>query len=126
MDKTQIQQDLEENPGDPKFIEYADLLVKEGDHMQAIEVCLAGLSANPAAHGGRLILAQAFFERGFYPFAVKELKELNTALPENETVAKLLERISPSSSVSSEDIEETVAESDFDLDILEAIGDDED
>lgn len=141
---------LAENPGDPAFVEQAGALFEQGKELEAIEVCLAGLSASPELHRGRLLLAKILFSKSFIPFALRELRYLNKALPENEPIRKLLEKLSLSSSDTesvessvaesaviqgetsdeggaegSEPEEVTVAESDFDLDELDLIMEEE-
>lgn len=136
---------LKENPGDPAFVEYANHLLETGHDDQAMMVCLAGLSSNPGEHRGRLLLARIFFLKSFIPFAISELRILNKALPENEPIRKLLQKLSLSaegevgsaapteasrltkdSSQEDQEAEEvTVAESDFDFDDLDLIMDED-
>ncbi len=127
MNQQDLEQILKNEPGDPRFVEFAQQLFVQGQNLRSIEVCLAGLSANPAAHEGRLLLAQIYFSCGYYPFATRELLELHRALPDNQTIVRLLEKLSPGSTAgsSTQDSSETLAESDFDLDVLESLGEEE-
>jgi hypothetical protein len=55
---------LKADPGNPLFASFAESLRQEGRHQEAMAVCFTGLSANPSCHGGRLVLARCFYERG--------------------------------------------------------------
>ena len=125
---TEYEAKLEADASDPCFLEFAKLLYSDGHSARAIEVCMAGLSANPLQHEARLYLARVCFERKLYPYAIREVEELQKELPKNQQIQKLLEKLRPGSSESSEDsdtsgesaaTEETVAETDFDLDDFE-------
>jgi len=105
---------LQEDPGDPLFAEFADLLRGEKRYSEAFEVCFQGLTANPQCHRGRLVLARLFYEKLHWPFAVRELRELRLALPENPHLQRLLERLQPGSE-GGEEVQVTVAERDFDM-----------
>ena len=119
----ELRKSVAEDAGSPVFAELAELLRKQGRHSEALEFCLSGLSKNPSCHLGRLVLARLFYDRQWYSFAVRELEVLRAALPESKTVAKLLEKLSPGSSLSESAPEtETVAETDFDFDELDLIG----
>ncbi len=119
---------LNDDPGSPVFIELADLLYREGRMTEAVEICLGGLTANPSAHRGRLLLARFYYEKGYLPFAVQEVEKLTSALPQNEELAKLLQKLAPGSkpSVSTAQgnpasSEKTLAEAEFDLGDIELI-----
>lgn len=118
---------LAENPGNPLFAEYAERLRVAGDHSEAMNVCLAGLSANPACHRGRLVLARAFYDRSYLPFAVRELEYLVRELPDNESLRKLLNKLSPQGTAAPSQTgpavaAQTVAEAEFDFSDIELIG----
>ena len=113
---------LRDDPGNPAFANFAESLLNQGKWSEALEVCLAGLSSNPSCHKGRLLLARVYFERNHLPFAVREVRELLDALPENKFIRRLLERLSPESAASSghrttgnTGEEKTVAEAEFDI-----------
>lgn len=115
---------LEKDPGNVLFYDLAVGLSLEGNLIDAIEVCLRGLSVNPGFHKGRLLLARLYYECGYIPFAVKELESLFGACPNSKSVRRLLERLSPGSAALSSGVatsvagNSTVAEGDFNLDDL--------
>jgi hypothetical protein len=102
------------------FSDVAVALCQEGKTLEAIDVCLAGLCNTPSVIRGRLVLARAFFERGYVPFAVRELEQLRREVPENDSVRRLLEKLSPkrSENVPAGGDESTVAEAEFDIDLM--------
>jgi predicted Zn-dependent protease len=138
---------LAQDKGDPVFAELADLYMAKGQVGEALTTLLAGLTANPDYHPGRLVLARLFAHLGYTPFAVRELSLLREARPECQSLERLLEAIAPGSSASPKrgmadsqsndagisnesggepalrqelgDGEETIAEGEFDIDILE-------
>jgi len=83
---------LAADPGDPLFVDYALICIERNEVGKALEVCLSGLSRNPGLHRGRLALAKVFYLSGHLPFAIRELKELHLALPNNRSIIKLLEK----------------------------------
>lgn len=89
MDELEFKQKLAVDPGNPIFAQYAELLSSQGKWHEAIETCLKGLSRNPGAHQGRLTLAKLYYERGYIPFALKEVGELSHAFPQSQTLEKL-------------------------------------
>ena len=95
MNRESLEQLVERDPGDSAFGELADLLLDQGEVDRALRVCLAGLSANPGFHQGRLTLAKIFQSAGYLPFAIRELEQLERALPETNSISKLLERLAP-------------------------------
>ncbi len=115
---------LKEDPGDPLFADLAEELRRGGELIRAMEICLRGLSANPACHKGRLVLARVFYELRYLPFALREIEELCRALPHSRSLQRLREKLSPEVS-GAEQQEETVAEADFDFEDLELIDEDE-
>ena len=122
---------LESDPGNPAFVEYAEELRRSGDLAEAMEICLAGLSANPSSLRGRLVLARVFYENGYIPFAARELAYLRRARPESESLRKLCEELGvealqdsfaeAAQVSSSQEAAEVVAETEFDLDVLESL-----
>ncbi len=82
---------LSEDPGDDCFMDYAEYLRINGRHMEALEVCLSGLTSNPAALRGRLVFARTLYDAGYFPFAVREIEELQRAVPDNPAVTRLKE-----------------------------------
>jgi hypothetical protein len=84
------------DPGDSAFAELADIYRRGGDYGGALDLCYNGLSANPACHLGRVVLARVFYERLQFPFAIRELRELYLLDPKNIFVSKLLSMLSPS------------------------------
>lgn len=138
MDEKEVQLRLHEDAGDPIFAEYADQLRREGRHEEALHCCLAGLSANPTCHRGRLVLARLFYDWRYLSFAVRELEHLRSQLPSNTSITKLLAKLSPggSSSAPSDALAPepasaspnqpvAVAEGEFDLDALELVDEEE-
>lgn len=114
---------LEQDPGDDCFVDYAEHLRLNKRYPEAINVCTAGLSANPEAHVGRLVLARTFYNSGYISFALREIKELLEACPESPVLKRLaevmiqdrpIENVELSKDERSE--ESTVAEGEFDLD----------
>lgn len=126
--ETELKKSVTEDSGNPAFAELAEILRKRGEHSAALEMCLTGLSKNPTCHLGRLVLARVFYDRRMYAFAVRELEALHLALPQSKTITKLLEKLSPGSlsekleSAGVAQPDETVAETDFDFEELDLIG----
>ena len=94
-----LREALSTNPGAPEFVSLAELLRAARRHFEALGVLVAGLSASPDNHKGRLLLARVFYELQAIPFAVRELKELCLALPGNKPLVILLEKLAPQSEV---------------------------
>lgn len=80
---------LREDPGDPVFADLAQLLRQAKRYEEARQVCYRGLSVNPAAHRGRLILAWLYYDEEYFEFARREVVALRDALPESEAIVKL-------------------------------------
>lgn len=97
LDIENIKKTLIIDPGNQQFAAYADHLRTKGKALEAIEVCLAGLSANPCCHQGRLVFARVLCEQSYLPFAINELEILYKALPDNKPIKKLLDKLSPTS-----------------------------
>lgn len=122
---------LREDPGNPAFPAYAESLINQGKPLEALEVCLAGLSVNPTCHKGKLLLARIYFERSYIPFAVRELQELRLALPDNKYITRLLERLAPESLLNlgkpptGTSAEMTLAETDLEAGDIEILLNDE-
>ncbi len=118
---------LSKDPGDSIFVDYAVKLAGSDRHLEALEVCLRGLSANPGCHSGRLMLAKEFYSLGFTPFAIREVRDLCAKIPESESLRRLLNKLSGGavSAIGSENDakgnETTVAEADFDMDDIEEL-----
>ena len=117
---------LDSDPGDPIFVEVAERLRVEGNLPSALAVALRGLSANPSVHKGRLVLAHVLYQMECLPFAVKELQILSAAVPESESVRKLLLALAPDSLNEGTQLKdssegETIAATEFDLDDLELL-----
>jgi len=128
MNKQELEALLGQDPGNGVFADYAELLRSEGQIDLAMDSCLRGLSINPGIHKGRLTLARLYYEKGFLPFAIRELELLRAALPDNRSISKLLEKFQPGSTQSnlvphqSAESSSTIAESEFevgDLDLLD-------
>lgn len=123
--ETRYRQALAEDPGNPQFAEYARALVACGRAKEAIHVCLAGVSSNTTFSEGRLALALSFFEAGYRPFCVRELELLSKHHPQVSEIRKLLMLLGGTDSADSDssgDGEETVlADTEFDVDILEEL-----
>lgn len=86
---------LELNPGDPLFIDHARALHSSGSSKEAVFVCLKGLSKNPNLIQGRLLISKIYFDLGFTPFALRELELIHEISPDNDSVKRLIEIISP-------------------------------
>jgi predicted Zn-dependent protease len=97
MDLEELEQIVSADPGNSLFANLAELLREDGMLDTAFNVCFAGLSQNPGCHKGRLILARLYYERGFVPFAVRELEEIYRSLESSQSstqfIAKLLKRL---------------------------------
>lgn len=119
---------LEKDPGNVLFYDLAVGLSIEGNLLDAIEVCLRGLSVNPSFHKGRLLLARLYYDCGFIPFAVRELEFLLGACPNSRSIRRLVERLSPGSQSLKDRPADfgqapdgTMAEGDFDMADLDAL-----
>ena len=135
LTKEQLEKEIAAYRGNPLFAELANLLRREARFDEALSVCLEGLSSNPKCHKGRLQLARIFYEKDCLPFAIRELELLAKELPRNSSVLKLIEMISPSAAkianiaagaAAVKDqpvIEKTLAEAEFDMDLLADMGD---
>jgi predicted Zn-dependent protease len=134
MDESELRKELSSHPGSELFVQLAQLLISEERLNEALLVLLRGLSHAPSQNSGRLLLAQVYFELGFIPFAVEQIKTLITADPASETLRKLLIAIAPgeagailsrsdAAAASGQGLEQTkqeqvLAEADFDVDDL--------
>lgn len=142
-----LPQELQEDPGDPAFLDVAQNFKEEGEPLKAVAVCLRGLSANPSFHLGRLLLARLYVELECFPFALDELERIHEDMPHVDSLSRLIERLSPGASEVSEDTyegaeesleeelgtqperksskkeEETLAETDFDFEELDMMDD---
>jgi len=117
---------LAQDPGDECFVDYAEHLRLNKRYSEAINVCTSGLSANPQAHVGRLVLARTFYNAGYIPFALREVKELLQNDPDNPVLKRLAEVMIQDQPVENVELskeekgdESTVAVGEFDLDDFE-------
>ena len=122
---------LNKSSGDDIFADYAEYLRKEDRHDEAIIICMRGLSANPLCHRGRLALAHLYHDKGFLPFALREVKDLLEMLPSNISIRRLLELMTEeeqgglqesrelSEEKETESAETTIAATEFDIDDFE-------
>lgn len=117
---------LADDPGNPAFVRYADSLAPK-DPVRAIHVCMRGLSANPTDLHGRVLLANLLYAQGLIPFAVNELRILQSRLPENQIVTKLLAKLAPgetdAGAASPAGVKKgtTLAEADIDFETITAL-----
>ena len=127
--ESEIKRILAEDPGDPTFAEYGDFLRRRGETLKAIDVCLAGLSVNPDCHRGRIVLARAYYDRLYLPFAVRELEILRQALPDNRPIEKIIAKLAPDSGPASGGSAalqpSTLAEAEMGFDEIELIEEEE-
>ena len=126
MEEEEVLGILSQDPGNSLFADYAEALRKEGQNNSAIIVCLRGLSVNPSCHKGRLLLARIFYDSGFRPFAIEQIRILQQKLPDNPAIKKLLEKFSLGAEVTSpgSTTEATVAEAEFDFNEIDLIEED--
>ncbi len=126
----ELWESIAEDPGNPAFADLAEQLRGEGKLSETIEVCLAGLSSNPSCFKGRLVLARAFLQKGFVPFAQREIEQLCVALPDNTALQKLADKLDvrpaastggTSSSVKTSNLDSLVAEAELNFDDIELI-----
>lgn len=103
----------------------AEAIRASGNPQQALLQCLKILSSNPEDHATRLVLSRVFIDLGATPFAVRELEQLCRDLPELKTFKRLLDTVAPGRATninsSQQIVKQTVAETDFSFDDLEAI-----
>jgi len=119
LDATECRAIIAKDPGNSLFPDFADFLRRRKEYDEALRVCLAGLSANPAQHLGRLILARLYYDLGFKIFAIREITELTRQFPESMTIRRLHEALSPEAvSSTAVSAEQEIAEADIDLDDL--------
>jgi len=112
---------VEVDCGDPAFAELADLLRRTSRLTEALEVCLAGLSRNPGVYRGRLTLARIYVERGWHPFAVREIEVLSRELPTNEALQRLRAKLAADGGTGGAGSTSMVAETELDLEALELL-----
>lgn len=124
---------LEKDPGNSLFVDCVEELMVRAEILQALEVCLKGLSHNPSQHSGRLLLARIFYQMGCLPFAIEQLQIIQRETPNNTALNKLIVKLGgtikvgegPKSSTNEKSPEiDTLAEADFDVLDLEALGED--
>ena len=123
----EIAEILKSDPGNPAFVREAERLIRAGKLSEAQDICCAGISANPSAHRGRLLLSRIFYERGYLPFAVRELEELSNVVNDNKFLRRILEKLAPQLKTrSSDEGDRVVAETDFDIGDIELLDEEED
>lgn len=127
LDEQEVVSLLSSDPGNSIFADYAELLRNQNRQEAAILVCIKGLSLNPACHRGRLVFARCLYELNCRPFSIEQIKYLSHALPDNQSLSRLLAKLShgqqtAGSQASTAAVEDTIAEADFDfseIDLLE-------
>lgn len=91
MDRvTQLEALVLADPGHPAFAELADTYRRRGDYGGAFDLCFNGLSTSTHCLLGRAVLARVFYEKGQFPFAVRELEALAGSVPHNSLITALL------------------------------------
>ncbi|MBX7143741.1 MAG: hypothetical protein K1X79_04770 [Oligoflexia bacterium] len=132
FDEKDLQTLVQNDAGHPAFVELAEGLYGRGLLKEALEVCLKGLSRNPSAHIGRLLLARIYFELECYPFAIREIELLCRALPKVQTLRRILERLAPAraarlpaAEVLASNASATVAETDFSIEELDLLAEED-
>ena len=122
MSEEELRHQFSQDPGGKAFPELAKILLSQSKNEEAMMVCLKGLSHVPENTLGRLLLARAFFELGFVPFAQRELQLVSTLAPDNEQVKNIVRYIvSPTESATKERSNSepnVLAEAEFDIDDL--------
>jgi len=122
-----IKEKLKDDPGNPVFAEFAEYLRRKRQMMDAMSICLSGLSANPSCHSGRLVLARIYYSLSFIPFASRELEILLSFFPEDQSLRRLVLALNPTfsdvrGSVSAGNSAETlIAETAFDMGDLDLL-----
>ena len=128
MNEDEVLDILSTDPGNSVFADFAEVLHKQGSSEPAIIVCLRGLSSNPSCHKGRLILSKIYYDLGFKPFCVDQLKILVKSVPANKSLKNLLEKLAPqefnSKTINLAQEIKTVAEADFEFSEIELIEED--
>lgn len=128
MNEDEILEILSADPGNSIFSDFAEALHKEGNSEAAIIVCLRGLSSNPSLHKGRLILAKIYYDLGFKPFSIEQLKYLQKNLPSNKSIRNLLEKLDPQefnkTTIQLNQEVKTFAEAEFEFGEIELIDED--
>jgi len=134
ISKEDMEEALRNDPGNPLFADLADEFRKEGNFSKAMEICLAGLSSAENNLKGKLVLARIYYQQGYLPFAVRELRELCELRPESQRLRRLLELLSPQThpghpkehqstgaaqEATTEEEAKTLAEAEFDFDDLD-------
>ncbi|WKZ57933.1 MAG: hypothetical protein QY326_04500 [Bdellovibrionota bacterium] len=129
--ETEYTEILASDPGDEVFVDYGDYLRRTGRLNDALLITLRGLSHTPDNSRGRLLLARLYFELGFTPFAVREIRELQAEYPQRKFLRQLLLKLAPDEKLkevsdspvqpepASKSSSETFAEGEFDFEALE-------
>lgn len=105
--------------------EEALALIHQRKFLDAEQLLLKGLSADPFNPRARILLAKVFFELGYVPFAVRELEQVYLELPDNKYVKNLLEKLAPERVTVGAPVakgpSDTLAEADFDIGDIEIL-----
>lgn len=124
IDEEALRSSFEEDKGGSGCVVLADALRTQGRHLEATDICIAGLSVNPHNHHARLLLARLFADRGYHDFAAREVRELLTFFPESTALKKLSSTLVPEAAmpaaVTSGSVD-TLAEAEIDFSDLEKI-----
>ncbi len=120
-----LRKQFETDTGSKACVALADALYRDGQLLEAIDVCLRGLSSNAQNDAARLLLAKLFSERGYNSFAAREVVELLRRFPESQPLKKLLEKLSPDIGVVTGDnsAQETIAEAEIDFGDIQVLHD---
>ena len=81
---------FQENPDSRVFAPLADLFRRLKKFQEAEEVCREGLKRHPYYAGGKVALAQIFFETGRVDQALEEVESVVTYYPDNLLARKIL------------------------------------
>ena len=81
---------LAANPASPLFARLASHYLAEGKHDRAVELCRQGLKIHPGYAAGRLVLGRALEAQGRTVEALLEYRKALGSVPDNPTVAALV------------------------------------
>ena len=81
---------FQENPDSRVFAPLADLFRRLKKYQEAEEVCREGLKRHPYYAGGKVALAQIFFDTGRVDQALEEVESVVTYYPDNLLARKIL------------------------------------
>ena len=103
-----------------EFLVQAESMRLEGAHQDALLLLLKGLSESPSNHPARLLLARVFFELECAPFALREVGQLISVFPDNQSLRKLYQAMGGVTPVTTSTAAESViAESEIDFDAID-------